>query len=270
MKFAICNEMFEEWEFGKTCEAVREAGYSGVEIAPFTLRKLANEVTPAERESMRRAARDAGIEIIGLHWILAQTNGFHISSPDKAVRDRTGAYLTDLADLCADLGGTVMIFGSPKQRCVAEGLSYDQAWDYARETFGAIVPTLESRNVTFCLEPLAPEETDFLNTADEAARMIREIGSPNFQLLLDVKAMSSESKRIPQIIRENRSIVKHFHANDENKRGPGFGDTDFVPIAAALKDIDYAGWVSVEVFDFSPDPVTIATKSMEYLKSVFD
>ena len=270
MKFAICNEMFEGWEFDKVCAAARESGYGGVELAPFTLGKPAGEVSSVERTSLREAAVRESVDIVGIHWVLAQTTGLHINSPDKAVRERTAAYLIDLANLCADLGGSVMVFGSPKQRCVCEGVSKQQAWELARETFRAVVPTLEDRGVTLCLEPLAPAETDFINTADDAARMIREIDSPSFQLLLDVKAMSSESKPIPRIIRENRDIMRHFHANDANMRGPGFGNTDFGPIAAALEEIDYQGWVSVEVFDFTPDPVTIANESMKYLRSVFD
>jgi len=270
MKFAICNEMFEGWEFVRVCGIARQAGYTGVELAPFTLGKPAGEVTAAERTELRKAADREGVEIVGIHWVLAQTTGLHINSPDPAVRERTVDYLIDLANLCADLGGSVMVFGSPKQRCLCEGVSKQQAWDLARETFRAIVPTLENRSITFCLEPLAPAETDFINTADEAARMIRDINSPSFQLLLDVKAMSSEQKPIPQIIRDNRTILKHFHANDANMRGPGFGNTDFRPIAAALKEIGYRGWVSVEVFDFSPDPVTIATESIRYLQKVFD
>lgn len=269
MKFAICNEMFEGWDFADVCTSAKKAGYQGVEIAPFTLGKLANEVTAEERASIRNAAAANDIEVVGLHWVLAQTEGFYINHPDKAVRDKTAQYLIDLANLCGDINGSVIIFGSPKQRSVYEGLSRQQAWDYAVDTFRKMLPALEERNVVFCLEPLGPEETDFLNTAAEAAEMIKEIDSPYFQLLLDVKAMSTESTPIPEIIRANKDIVKHFHANDANRCGPGFGDTDFVPIAQALKEIDYNGWVSVEVFDFKPDPVTIATKSMEYLKQSF-
>ncbi len=265
MKFSICNEMFEGWAFAEVCKAARDAGYAGVEVAPFTLAKLATDVSVGQRSDMRAAAESAGVEVVGLHWLLAQTEGFHINHPDKAVRDRTARYLIDLTGLCADLGGKIMVFGSPKQRNVCEGLSHSQAWDYAVETFRQVVPALEDRGVTLCLEPLSPEETDFLNTADEAARMIAEIASPNFQLLLDVKAMSSEPTPITELIRTHASIVKHFHANDANKRGPGFGDTDFRPIFSALKEIGYDGWVSVEVFDFTPDPVTIARKSMEYM-----
>lgn len=269
MRFAVCNEMFEGWDFAAVCHAARRIGYGGVEVAPFTLGKLAGQVTDAERATMRDAAMGAGVEIIGLHWVLAQTEGFHINHPDTEVRARTAAYLVDLANLCGDLGGSVMIFGSPKQRSVHPDLTRQQAWDYAVETFRRVVPALEACGVTLCLEPLGPEETDFLNTAAEVAQMIREIDSPNFQLLLDVKAMSTEPAPIPEIIRANRDVVKHFHANDANRRGPGLGDTDFIPIASALEEIEYRGWVSVEVFDFRPDPVTIAERSMQYLKQVF-
>lgn len=270
MKFSICNELFEGWEFERVCATAKEAGYTGIEIAPFTLAKLATEVSSAQREEIRKTALAAGIEIVGLHWLLAQTEGFHINHPDKTIRDRTVNYLIELTNLCADLGGRIMVFGSPKQRNVCEGLTYSQAWEYAVETFRRVVPTLEKCKVTLCLEPLSPEETDFVNTASEAAKMVQEIGSPSFQLLLDVKAMSSEKTSVPELIRTYRGILKHFHANDANKRGPGFGSTDFRPILFALKEIGYTGWVSVEVFDFTPDPVTIAHKSMEYLISTLN
>ena len=68
----------------------------------------------------------------------------------------------------------------------------------------------------------------------------------------EMKAMFSESTPIPELIRQNRSMLVHFHANDPNLQGPGFGDLDFVPILEALGEIDYQGWVSVEVFDYEP------------------
>lgn len=269
MKFAICNELFEGWDFGDACRYAASVGYTGIEIAPYTLPVPVRQFSQSDRSQMRQEAVDAGIEIIGLHWVLAKTEGFHISHPDAAVRDATVDYLGELARLCGDLGGRIMVFGSPKQRSVMEGMTYQQAWELAKDTFSRLRNPLRQAGVTLCLEPLGPQETNFMNTADEALRMVGEIGDPNIQLLLDVKAMSTESRDMGDIIRSSAGYVKHFHANDANMRGPGFGDTDFRPVVEALREIGYDGWVSVEVFDFTPDPETIASKSMEYLKQVF-
>ena len=131
---------------------------------------------------------------------------------------------------------------------------------------GHCLPALEQTGTLLCLEPLTPAETDFMNTAAEAVGMIRRLGHPNVRLHLDVKAMSAESAPTPDVIRANAEYTAHFHANDPNLRGPGFGDTDFRPIFQALRETGYTGWVSVEVFDYSPDPDTIARESIRYMR----
>src|SRR4029450_2863301 len=123
------------------------------------------------------------------------------------------------------------------------------------------------RGVWRCLEPLAPAETDFINTAEEGARLMEAVGHPRFVLHLDVKAMSSEATPVPEIIRRYIPRAGHFHANDPNRRGPGFGQVAFVPISQALKASGYDRWVSVEVFDYTPDPETIASRSVEYMRN---
>ncbi len=68
----------------------RESGYTGIEIAPFTLATYVNEITPAAAQDVVRWAAEAGLEVIGLHWLLAKTEGFYLTTPDKAVRQKTG------------------------------------------------------------------------------------------------------------------------------------------------------------------------------------
>jgi sugar phosphate isomerase/epimerase len=199
-----------------------------------------------------------------------QAEGMYLNHPDAAIRARTAQYFCDLVDCCADLGGRTIVVGSPKQRNVMEGVSAQQAWDWATETFRPAVTRAAERAVTICLEPLAPSETNFINTAAEAIRLVQQFDSPACKIILDVKAMSSESKPIPQIIRESWPHFAYFHANDKNLKGPGFGEVDFKPIAAALKDVGYDGVVSVEVFKFEEGPEAIATRSIEYLKKVFE
>src|SRR5262245_46942791 len=127
MRFAICNELFEGWEFGRVCRVVKSVGYDGLEIAPFTLAPRITDVTPAQRVRLRQQAAESGVEILGLHWLLAKTDGFHMTSPDADVRQRTAAYLVELARACHDLGGHLMVFGSPKQRSRLPGVTTEQA-----------------------------------------------------------------------------------------------------------------------------------------------
>jgi sugar phosphate isomerase/epimerase len=269
MKFAICNEIFQDWKLHDVFAYAARLGYDGVELAPFTLAGSIRDLLNGDRQGIREAARRQGIEVAGIHWVLARAEGLHVNHPERDIRDRTAAYLCDLVDFCADVGGQRMIVGSPKQRTVLPGVSARQARDWAVETFRDAVKRGEQREVTICIEPLGPAETNFINTAQEAIALVAQQSSPCFKIILDVKAMCTESKPIPQIIRESWPHFAYFHANDRNLKGPGFGDVDFKPIAAALKEVGYDGFVSVEVFNFEEGAETIAERSLEYLRHVF-
>jgi len=269
MKFGICNEIFQGWNLDDTFRFAKKAGYDAVEIAPFTIAKYVTEITAADRARIRASAAQAGVAISGLHWVLVQAEGLYLTSPEAAVRARTARYFVDLVECCADLGGTRIIVGSPKQRNVGDGVTYEQAWAWATEVFREAVPRAEERGVVLCFEPLAPSETNFVNTAAEGLRFAEQFASPAMSIILDVKAMCSEEKSIPQIIRESAGRFAYFHANDRNLKGPGFGDVDFHPIAAALREARYDGMVSVEVFKFEEGPEAIATQSIDYLRRVF-
>ena len=98
--------------------------------------------------------------------------------------------------------------------------------------------------------------------------MVADINHPNFQTMVDVCSGSTEEIPVAQLLRDSGEHLYHVHVNDANKRGPGFGTTDFVSVLKTLKDLDYRRYVSVEVFDFAPDPRTIAAGSLHYLKGI--
>lgn len=265
-RYAICNETYQDWPHERVCEAAAKTGYTGLELAPFTFASRITDVSDKQRAEIRRQAEAHGLTIIGLHWLLAKTEGFMITSPEADVRKRTGLYLTELARACRDFGADILVLGSPMQRKIPPGATRAQAEDYALDTLRQMLPELERQRVYLCLEPLAPAEADFLQTAAEGKAMVDRLANPWVRLHLDVKAMSSESKPVPAVVREFAPWMQHFHANDANRRGPGFGQTDFVPIFKALKDVNYQGWVSVEVFDYTPDPETIARESLRHMR----
>ena len=266
MRYAICNETYDGWTHEAVCRSAAGLGYQGLEIAPFTLAPLITDVSVERRQQLRAQAEACGLTIIGLHWLLAKTTGFQLTSPDATVRKATAGYLVELARCCRDLGGKLLVFGSPGQRRLPQGSSKEQAAEFAVDTLRRAASAFADFGVTLCLEPLSPPEADFLNTAAEAVALLDGLDHPNFKLHLDVKAMATDVAPAPDLIRRYASWTAHFHANDPNLRGPGFGATDFVPIFQALCDAHYDGWVSVEVFDYKPDPETIARESIRYMR----
>ena len=138
MKFGICNEIFQDWKLEDAMAFAKQAGYDGMEIAPFTLAKYVTEIPAAQRRSIRETAARIGIEISGIHWVLVQAEGMYLNHPEAAVRARTAQYFVELVNFCADLGGKVIVVGSPKQRNAMEGVTPEQAWQWATETFREI------------------------------------------------------------------------------------------------------------------------------------
>ena len=277
MKLAICSELFESWnteqgfDFPRVFEYVKNCGYEGIEIAPFTIENDASRISAATRAEIRRLAEKNDLKITGLHWLLAKTEGLHLTSPDSTVRQKTTDYFLELIRLCADLGGHFMVLGSPLQRSFPPDMTKDLAFDYAASVLSKLVPTLEKCDVQIALEPLTPQETNFMTTAVEGVRLIEKIGAPSrIALHLDCKAMNSESTPIPELIRANKDHLIYFHLNDPNRQGPGFGDLDIAPIMEALVDIDYTGWASVEPFDYSPGVEVLSEKSLAYTKKCLE
>lgn len=268
MKFAICQELFEGWDWERQCRFIAETGYTGIELAPFTLAPRITDVTDQQLDQLRRTAERYGLQIMGLHWLLAKTTGLHLTSADEAVRQATAEYLAALARACGRLGGTLMVFGSPNQRNLDDQTTREAGMERAASVLRAAVPAFREANVKLCLEPLTTRETNFLNTCDEAQELIDRVSDPHVTLHQDVKAMLGEGKPLPDLIRQYKGRVGHFHVNDTNLLGPGMGETDYHPIVAALLETGYDGWVSVEVFDYSPGAEKIAIDSLRYMQSV--
>jgi sugar phosphate isomerase/epimerase len=198
--------------------------------------------------------------------LLAKTEGLSITSADADVRLETTRYLQALTRACRALGGNLLVFGSPMQRRIPVGHRREDAVEFAADTLQGVAPVLDECNVQLLLEPLSHEETDFVNSCEEAIALAQKIGHAKIGLHLDVKAMLSERLLVVDLIRKFGPSAGHIHANDANRRGPGFGDVDFRPILASLAAIQYSNWISVEVFDYSPDPETIARNCLQYLR----
>jgi sugar phosphate isomerase/epimerase len=214
-----------------------------------------------------------GLNVVGLHWLFARTEGLHVHHPDAAVRLATRDYFLRCMDLCRELGGEILVMGSPPARAMLAGETWEEAVKRAREFFAGIMPDAEARGVVVAFEPLARHASTFINTAAEGLALMRGVGHPRFRLNLDTGALTDESRPPAETIRELAAeapgAIAHVQVNDPNRLGPGMGALELEPIRDALAEAKYAGWLSVEAFDFTPGPEKIARESLAHLREVW-
>jgi len=272
MKISLCNEVIAELPFGKQCDLMAKLGYDGVEIAPVTLSDEPHLLSVARRKEIVKIANDAGVPVTGLHYLMVAPQGLSITVKDPAVRQKTFEVMRGLVQLCADLGGKLMIHGSPVQRQLEPG---DEADSYKRgiEYFAAAGEAARAAGVTYLLEPLAKDHTAFVNSVAEAVKIVREIGNPGLQTMIDCSAAGrSEEQSVPELIRQwmPTGAIRHVHLNDANRRGPGEGEMKFGPIVAALKVAEYPGIAAIEPFIYEPDGPTCAARAIGYMRGTSD
>ena len=270
MRLSLCNEVLAGRPFAAQCALAAELGYDGLEIAPFTLSDDPLTLNAAERRVIRRAVEEAGLAVTGLHWLLVAPRGLSLTDPDPATRRRTREAIQALCELCAELGGRYLVHGSPAQRRLPDR-DIHAAKGWALEAFGVAARAAEKAGVTYCLEPLAPRETNFVNTVGEAVGIVEYIGSNAFKTMIDCSAAGlAESESVPALIERwlPTGLIAHVQVNDPNRKGPGQGEMDFVPIIAALKSGGYAGDIGVEPFIYEPDGPGVAAHAIRYLRPI--
>jgi D-psicose/D-tagatose/L-ribulose 3-epimerase len=269
MRLSLCNEVVRELPFAEQCRLARALGYDGLELAPFTLSDQPHRLPAARRRELRRTAEEEGIAVTGLHWLLLAPAGLSITSPDDGARERTVEVMRGLVQLCAELGGHVLVHGSPGQRELVAG-EERAGRARAEACFRAVADEAEAAGVTYCLEPLAPRETAYLTTVAEAVAVVESIGSPAIRTMIDVCAAASEDEPVPDLIRRwlPSGHIRHIHLNDRSRRAPGQGDDRFGPILRALVDGGYDGVAGVEPFVYEPDGPTTAARAIGYLQGL--
>jgi D-psicose/D-tagatose/L-ribulose 3-epimerase len=273
MRIALCNEVLAGMPLQRQCEYASRLGYDGLEIAPFTLNASPEKISTVEAAKIRATVEASGLVVTGLHWLLVKPEGLSLTDPDAAVRARTLEVMMHLIGLCAELGGAVLVHGSPKQRQIAPGESHAVALDRLRDALAQVALAAARVGVIYCIEPLSRRETSVVNTIAEAAELVRSIDHPNLKTMIDCSAAGlSETDSIPSLIDRwlPTGLIAHIQVNDPNRRGPGQGEMKFAPILAALKRHNYAGAIAVEPFDYSPDGPAVAAFSAGYLRGLIE
>ncbi len=266
MKLSLCNEVIRDLPFPEQCAFAATVGYAGLEIAPFTLSDTPHLLPPARIAEVRRMLADAGLACSSLHWLLVTPEGLSVTTTNEAVLTHTVDVMRRLVDLAAELGAEVLVHGSPKQRMLPDGDTTD-ARQRAVDCFRAAAEAAEAAGVTYCVEPLAATETNFINTVAEARDIVARVGSDAFRTMVDCSAAGQEDGDVAALLDRELpgGMIAHVQVNDPNRRGPGEGALEFAPILRTLMDHGYDRWVAVEPFDYRPDGPACAARAAGFL-----
>src|SRR3954468_13518992 len=267
-RHSICNEAFEGRAFAEACGVIRAAGYTGIEIAPFTLAERPTDITAAQRSEYRDIMQSEGLAFVGLHWLMVSPKGLHVTTPDADLRGQSWQHIRDLIDLCADLGPNgVMVFGSPKQRSTTGGLTREQATRNFIDGLAGVAPHASERGVTVLVEALPSDQADVILSLEEAVTIVNEIDSPAVRTMFDVHNAIDETEPHAVLVDRYFDYIRHVHVNELDGKHCGAGSYDFKPVLATLRRREFPGWVSLEAFDFTPGAERVANESLRHLES---
>ncbi len=267
-RYAICSEIFKDWDLRDACQLAQSLGYSGFEVAPFMWAESVDSISPRERAEFRRTIEGEGLVCSGLHWLLVTPKGLHLTTEDAALREKSWSYLGRLIDFCGDLGGPVMILGSPYQRDACDGQSVEEALHRLAEGLARLAPRAAEREVTLLMEAVSSEETNVVTTLEEAVGVVDSVGHSNVQTMFDFHNAADQGGDFLSLPERYFEKIRHVHVNEVDGRHPSTGEIDFARVLQLMKDRDYEGWFSLEVFDFEAGPERIARESIDYLRLV--
>ncbi|WP_068115854.1 sugar phosphate isomerase/epimerase family protein [Tropicimonas marinistellae] len=258
---SLCNELLADdgLSLDQQCEIAAALGYMGLELSLGSLAAQPHLLSDGDAGEIRQTIESHGLRVTGLHWLLAPYPELSITDP--AMRLETQAVLSRLVNLCAALGGRVLVHGSPAQR---EPVSSDPASGsigQLADFFAPIARAAREADVTYCIEPLSRAETPVINTIAEAARLVEAIGSPAFRTMIDTSAAGQvEAQPVAELLREwlPTGVLAHVQVNDTNRGAPGMGSDPFPDIVSALRETGWPHPVAIEPFRTCIDGTTTA------------
>lgn len=246
MNISISNLAFKSHSLIETIKILEHSPIRGIEVAPTLIWDKPLCVTKKNRKDIKRIVKDHGLSIVGLQSLLYNQQDLQIFGSSYH-QNNCKDYLKQLIDLCADIGGTILTFGSGNNRKTFNYQTTD-AFSIATSFFYDLALYAEGAGVLICIEPLSSKYgCDFINTADEGAHLVKLVNYPSFKLLLDTGSMLLNGESPEDMIVKYSEIIAHMHINDPNLLPPSEKLVDHSNIAEKLKNISYQGWLTIEV-----------------------
>jgi D-psicose/D-tagatose/L-ribulose 3-epimerase len=231
---------------------IKKWGFDGVELFLST-------DEPADIPAVRAELDKLGLERTTCCVLPRQAN---LVSADSATREQGVEFLKKCVDRTADLGAKLICGPLYAGLGVMSGKRRtEREWKWAVKGLRAAAARAQKRGVCLCLEPLNRFETYFLNTLEDAARLVGDVGAPNMKIHFDTFHSNIEEQHPAKSLRAVSKYLGHVHISENDRGIPGTGHNDWEGVLKVLKQTGYNGWLTIESFA-QPEPALAAAAAI--------
>ncbi len=253
---------------------LKEMGYDGCEI-PL----VAGQLDLIDTMKIRDALKKLEMECVTGTGIPDEMSTV---SDDPEIRARGIDHVKYCIDLAAGIDAPLLAGALYAPFGIHHKTKRNEAqWEHSVRSLREMARYAALKGVTLGLEPLNRYEHFFINTAEEALLLIKDINEPNVKLHIDTYHMNIEEKDLYRSITQAGDSICHVHCSENDRGIPGTGHIDWDGVFRGLLNIDYQGWLVIESFfepipeisDFTPiwrklapDADTLAERGLEFIK----
>ena len=251
-KFAVSNIAWPAEQRDDAYRILAEAGIGGLEIAPGLFLPHAEDPfrpSRVEKDAALAPMRDAGLTLVSMQSLLFGVQGAALFGTE-AERATFEAAMLRAIDLAGELAIPKMVFGSPRQRAIPDGLDPSAAETRAVEVFRKLGDAAQSAGTRIALEPNAPDYgTNFLNRVEETAAFVRRVDHPAVALNFDVGALHAQGdfERIETIAPSVSDCTAHVHISEPALAPAPRDPEQAARVLTAMQRAGYNGWYSIEM-----------------------
>lgn len=265
MKISISNIAWASSPLQNYLRLIKQLGCNGIELAPSLIWNEPIMSSKEERKNIKSKIQSFDLEIVGFHALLFTRKDLKLFYSQESRKD-TKNYLRRLLELCSDLGGKQIIFGSPANRKIYNR-KYRDCLDQSVEDFYSLAEHARANNVIICIEPLSRKETEFIQSTQEGIELVKRINHPNFKLHIDTKSIFNNKEDVNSIIPNCENLLQHVHVGDVELKEPGTINYNHKKIGQALRNINYNNYVSIEMRENKDDVEGSIKRSINYVKN---
>jgi fructoselysine 3-epimerase len=250
----------------ETIERLARIGYDAIEIGAASPHAYPRYVPPERRTLIKNLLDENGIGVSSMLPAPGGGPGYNGASPLPEERRDTVQQYKDVVDLCSFWGGKIICYVAGWQ---VFGTTRDQAWKWSCEGLREIARYAADKDITICVEP-TPVDSNLVEGSDDAIEMMREVDEPNVKVMFDTYHVLFRKEVQTDYAYQMGADLKHIHLSDSDRLAPGQGTVDFRKLFQALKDVNFDGYLTMEIgFDKrNVQPDALAQDAYDYVKNL--